>query len=112
MALTLGEKLKKHRKDKGYSLDMLAELTHTSKSYLWELENPRPGKKAVKPSAEKITEIAKALSVTSDYLLDDSAQADEEVYKEAFFRKFSQLDPKDKARIGEMIDLWGKKEKE
>ncbi|MEZ5814436.1 MAG: helix-turn-helix transcriptional regulator [Alphaproteobacteria bacterium] len=109
MALSLGEKIQKHRKEKGYSLDKLAELSESSKSYLWELENPRPGKKAVKPSAEKLTQIASVLSVTTDYLLDDTAQPDEEVVKEAFFRKFSKLDPKDKERIEEMIESWGKR---
>lgn len=109
MSASLGEKIQKHRKEKGYSLDKLAELTESSKSYLWELENPRLGKKPVKPSAEKLTQIAKVLSVTTDYLLDDSAQPDEEVIREAFFRKFSQLDPKDKERIEEMIESWGVK---
>lgn len=106
---SLGEKIERHRKEKGYSLDKLAELTNSSKSYIWELENPRPGKKAVKPSAEKLTLIAKALSVTTDYLMDESAKPDEQVTKEAFFRKFNQLDPKDKERIEEMIESWGTK---
>jgi transcriptional regulator with XRE-family HTH domain len=35
---SLGEKLRKHRQEKGYSLDKLAEITDSSKSYLWELE--------------------------------------------------------------------------
>jgi len=109
MATSLGEKIERHRKEKGYSLDKLAELTDSSKSYIWELENPRSGKKAVKPSGEKLTQIAKALSVTTDYLLDDLAQPDEDIVREAFFRKFSQLDPKDKERIEEMIESWGAK---
>lgn len=109
MNTSLGEKIQQLRKKKGYSLDKLAELTESSKSYLWELENPRPGKKIVKPSAEKLTQIAKILSVTADYLLDDSAQPNEEVIKEAFFRKFSQLEDTDKKRIEEMIESWGKK---
>lgn len=109
MTLSLGEKIQQLRKKKGYSLDKLAELAESSKSYLWELENPRPGKKIIKPSAEKLAQIAKILSVTTDYLLDDSAQPNEEVIKEAFFRKFSQLDPTDKKRIEEMIESWGQK---
>lgn len=109
MVTSLGKKIKKLRKEKGYSLDKLAELTESSKSYLWELENPRPGIKNVKPSAEKLMQIAKILSVTTDYLLDDKAGHDEEVIKEAFFRNFNQLEPEDKKRIQEMIELWGKK---
>lgn len=109
MTASLGEKIQKLRKEKKYSLDQLAKLTDCSKSYLWELENPRPGKKVVRPSAEKLTQIAKVLSVTTDYLLDDKAGHDEEVIKEAFFRNYNQLAPEDKKRIQEMIELWGKK---
>lgn len=109
MSLSLGEKIRKHRDDKGYSLDKLAELSGCSKSYLWELENPRPGKKALKPSAEKLADLAQALGVTVEYLLDETAQADEKVFKDAFFRKFNKLDPQDQKRIEEMIESWGKK---
>jgi transcriptional regulator with XRE-family HTH domain len=105
MPLSLGEKIRKHRQEKGYSLDQLAELTDSSKSYLWELEN----RDTRKPSAEKLTRIAQALSVTTDYLLDDSAAPNEGVLKEAFFRKFNKLDPEDQRKIEQLIDVWGKK---
>ena len=106
METTLGNKLKKHRNDKGYSLDKLAEITDSSKSYLWELEN----RDARKPSAEKLTKIAQAIGVTTDYLLDDKATADEGVLQEAFFRKFNQLEDDDKQKIEQMIEAWGKKD--
>lgn len=105
MSTSLGEKIRRHRQEKGYSLDKLAELTESSKSYLWELEN----RDTRKPSAEKLTRIAQALEVTTDYLLDDSATPNEEVLKEAFFRKFSKLDAEDQKKIEQMIDIWGKK---
>ncbi len=104
MQSTLGEKIRHHRKEKGYSLDKLAELTQSSKSYIWELEN----RDTRKPSGEKLTRIARALSVTTDYLLDEKAQPDEAVVKEAFFRKFNSLDPDDQQRIQDMIEAWGK----
>ena len=106
MANTLGKKLKQHRNKKGYSLDKLAEITSSSKSYLWELEN----RDTRKPSAEKLTRIAQALGVTTDYLLDEKATADEDVLQEAFFRKFNQLEDGDKKKIEQMIDAWGKKD--
>lgn len=105
MTSALGEKLRKHRTEKGYSLDKLAELTDSSKSYLWELEN----RDTRKPSGEKLTKIAQALGVTTDYLLDDHATVDDAILKEAFFRKFNQLEEDDKKKIQQMIDLWGKK---
>lgn len=106
MTTSLGAKMKRHRQEKGYSLDKLAELTESSKSYIWELEN----RDARKPSGEKLTRIAQALEVTTDYLLDESAEPGDAVLKEAFFRKFSKLDPDDQAKINQMIDAWGKKD--
>lgn len=105
MAPSFGDKMRRHRQEKGYSLDKLAELTESSKSYIWELEN----RDTRKPSAEKLTRIAQALSVTTDYLLDESASPNEEVVREAFFRKFSKLDLDDQKKIEQMIDVWGKK---
>ena len=105
MTTTLGDKLRRHRQEKGYSLDKLAEITESSKSYLWELEN----RDTRKPSAEKLTRIAEALGVTTGYLLDESAAPDEAVKREAFFRKFSKLEAEDRKKIEQMIDLWGKK---
>lgn len=106
MGTSLGDKIRRHRQEKGYSLDKLAEITESSKSYLWELEN----RDTRKPSAEKLTRIAQALSVTTDYLLDESAAPNEAVTKEAFFRKFSKLDADDQKKIEQLVDLWGKKD--
>ena len=54
MANILGEKIRKLRKEKGLTLDKLADLTGSSKSYIWELENKNPPR----PSAEKLAKIA------------------------------------------------------
>lgn len=62
----LGDKLRKLRQEKHLSLDDLAEETHSSKSYLWELE-----KGTKKPSAEKLAELAKYFAVTLDYLMNE-----------------------------------------
>ena len=106
MSSSLGGKIRHHRQEKGYSLDRLAELTNSSKSYIWELEN----RDTRKPSGEKLTKIAEALSVTTDYLLDDSAEPSEEVIKEAFFRKLTKLDPEDRKKIEQLVDMWRKKD--
>ena len=106
MTTSLGDKIKRHRQEKGYSLDKLAELTDSSKSYIWELEN----RDARKPSGEKLTRIAQALEVTTDYLLNEREEPGDAVLKEAFFRKFSKLDPNDQEKINQMIDMWGKKD--
>lgn len=105
MPSILGEKIKKHRLEKKYSLDKLAELTESSKSYMWELEN----REDRKPSAEKLTKIASVLGVTSDYLLEDSENPDDDVFKEALYRNFKKLTPEDQDAIKETIERWGKK---
>ncbi len=104
MATTLGEKIRKLRKEKGYTLEKLGELTESSKSYIWELENKNPPR----PSADKIAKIAAALGVTSAYLLDTQESGpDATVLDEAFFRKYQTMDPRTKERIRRMIEVWG-----
>ena len=103
MATTLGEKIRQLRKQKGYTLEKLAELSDSSKSYIWEIENKNPPR----PSADKIAKIASVLGVTSDYLVDvgESTPAPD-VIDQAFFRKYRKMDPNTKARIRQIVELW------
>lgn len=104
MTTPLGEKIRALRKTKGYTLDRLAELADSSKSYIWELENKNPPR----PSADKVTKIAAALDVTADYLLDLTASVQVEDAKDvAFFRKYQGMDPATKDKIRRMADLIG-----
>jgi transcriptional regulator with XRE-family HTH domain len=104
MSKTIGEKIHRLRKQKGYTLEKLGELTESSKSYIWELENKNPPR----PSADKIAKIAAALGVTADYLLDtrQSTSAPDAV-DQAFFRKYRNMDPMTKQKIRQMVELWG-----
>ena len=101
MTTTTGSKIKALRKDKGYTLDELAELAESSKSYIWELENKNPPR----PSAEKLAKIAKALTVTMDYFIDDEI-TEEDSTDQMFYRKYRQMDPDMKKKIRKMIELW------
>lgn len=103
MASPLGQKINKRRQDLGMSLERLALLTESSKSYLWELENrDKPN-----PSADKVAKIAAALEVTPQYLMDVGVESpDEAVKDEAFFRKYQQLKDTDKARLRKLIDVF------
>ena len=99
----LGDKIRAQRKQKKYSLEQLAELTDSSKSYIWELEN----KDDPKPSAEKIGKIAAVLEVTTEFLLTDSVAAPgEEVLDEAFFRKYKSMPEGTKKRLRKILDAW------
>lgn len=103
MPSPLGDKIHALRKKKKLSLEQLAELTDSSKSYIWELEN----KDDPKPSAEKISRIAAVLEVTTEFLLtESSATPDESVLDEAFFRKFKAMSEPDKKKIRKIIDAW------
>lgn len=107
MTTSLGKKIRELRQGKGYTLEKLADLTASSKSYIWELENKNPPR----PSAEKVAKIAVALGVTADYLMNKSREApSESVLDQAFFRDYQDLDDEVKARIRELVMLWGKKE--
>lgn len=100
MTTPLGEKIRNLRKQKGYTLDKLAELSASSKSYIWELENKDPPR----PSADKIAKIAAALGVTADYLITDVVEI-EDATDAAFFRKYRSMEPTTKDKIRRMLDL-------
>ena len=99
----LGEKIHNLRKQKKLSLDQLAELTDSSKSYIWELEN----KDAPNPSADKIAKLAVVLEVTTEFLLtENTASPDEKVVDEAFFRKYQTMPEDTKKKIRKILDAW------
>jgi len=107
MSTPLGDKIRELRKAKGYTLDKLAELAESSKSYIWELENKNPPR----PSADKVAKIAAALGVTGDYLMDETESVQvEDATDTAFFRKYRKMDPTTKDKIRKMADLIGEDE--
>lgn len=106
MTNILGNKIKTLRKDKGLTLEQLAEQIGSGKSYIWELEN----KGVKRPSAEKLALIAKALNVTTDFLVDnEQLEISDHQEKEVFFRKLGELDKGDRDKIMDMIEAWSKK---
>jgi len=62
--MTIGEKVRKLREFKGFSLPLLAEKAGISKGYLWQLENKKKN-----PSIEILEKIAKALDLTIGEIL-------------------------------------------
>lgn len=105
MATPLGEKIRQLRKEKRLTLEKLAELTESSKSYIWELEN----KNMPRPSAEKIGRIAATLGVTPEFLLDTAEEnPTQSVVDEAFYRKYRKLAPEVKAKVRSIVEVWDK----
>lgn len=107
MSAQLGEKIKMLRKQKGLSIEKLGEISGTSKSYIWEIEN----RNSSNPTADKLAKISEALGVTTDYLMNDTQSLTIEVLREAFFRKLSQLNEDDQMKIGQLIDVWSSNNK-
>ena len=104
MAAGFGARIKNLRTDKGMTLDDLAQATNSSKSYVWELENKNPPR----PSAEKLSAIAKALGVTVDYLFGRDQQTLSEAVDRAFFREYAGLPEDTKRQLREIAKTLGK----
>lgn len=103
LANILGEKICKLRKEKGLTLDKLADLTGSSKSYIWELENKNPPR----PSAEKLAKIAEQLETTIEFLLDEGDELSQEDAADArFYRQYRKMDSATKAKVRQIIKLW------
>ena len=105
MTNTMGDRIRRLRKDKGYTLDELAREAGSSKSYIWELENKNPPR----PSAEKLSKIAEALDTTVDALIGTLISSSEDLSHDdkVFFRKFNALSETDRKKIKNMVDVWG-----
>ena len=100
---SLGEKIKKLRNDKGLTLDQLAKVTGSSKSYIWELEN----KSISKPSAEKLAKIANVLGVTTEYLIGkEKKNALVEAKDDVFISKYKSLNADEKEKIIKLVELF------
>jgi transcriptional regulator with XRE-family HTH domain len=103
MASPLGEKIRAARKLKRLSLEGLAALVASSKSYMWELEN----RDSANPGADVLSRIADALDVTTEHLLSRTAESpDEEVADQAFFRKYQQLPSDAKKQLRKILKTW------
>jgi len=104
--MKFGERIKELRTAKKMTLDQLALATGASKSYIWELENKDPPR----PSAEKLADIAKALGVTTDYLIGRDEGTLAQAEDKAFFRQYSGLPEPTRRKIREMAKILGKSE--
>lgn len=105
MATRLGEKLSELRKNKGLTLEKLAEAAGMSKSYVWELEN----RDSQRPSAEKLTALADVLGVTAAYFIEEDVRAPEERHlDDAFFRNYQKLEPEAKEQLRKILSTFKK----
>ncbi len=105
MATRLGEKLRKLRKEKGFTLDGLAEKSGLSKSYLWELEN----RESQRPSAEKLTALATVFGLPPTYFIEDDVRSPKQRHvDERLYRDYQKLDDDEKAQLRKILDTFRK----
>ena len=102
MSHPFGEQLRRLRKDKGMTMEGLAQAAGISKSYVWELEN-RP---AQRPSAQVLHQLATVLGVTVQDLLGEPAPVEGGPEDVAFFREYIGLSEADKERFRKMMGLF------
>ena len=106
MTTKLGGKIRELRKLREMTLDALAEAANMSKSYLWELEN----RDSPRPSAEKLTSLARALSMdVSFFLEEDVSEPQMRHVDQAFFRNYAELDPDAKEQLRKIMETFRKK---
>jgi len=103
-SMTIGEKLRKLRSEKGLSQQGLEQLSGVHCKTLSKYENGR-----VQPTADTLRKIAKALQVTSDYLIFDNAPKngistlnDLELFER--FKEVEMMSPENRDMIKNMID--------
>lgn len=105
MATRLGEKLNALRKEKGLTLERLAELSGLSKSYIWELEN----RESQRPSAEKLNALGRVLGVDAVFFIEDDVREPERRHLDAaFYRDYQDLSDDDKERLRKIMDTFKK----
>lgn len=103
MTTALGAKIQKLRKEKGLTLEELADKSESSKSYIWELEN----KDVPRPSADKLSKIATQLGVTMEYLIDQDEKITEaDAADEMFYRKYRKMHTDVKKKIRKIVEVW------
>lgn len=99
MAETIRDRIKALRKKAKMTLDQAADQAGLSKSYLWELEN----RDLPRPSADKLSGLARVFNVTIDYLLGgETVENLETAEDKAFFREYQSMTPEARARLRRM----------
>ena len=101
MSETFQDNLQKLRNKAGLTLEELAEKIGSTKSYVWELEN----KPKIRPSAELVYKLSKALSTTVGVLMGEKEQDQMPEKDQVFFRNYQELNSDTKKRLARIMDV-------
>jgi len=112
--MTLGDLIRKYRKDNGYSMERFAKRCGLSKSYISMLEaNKDPRGKPIIPRIETVIKVADAMNTTLDELIADldynfAVRINNEIVSEDWeddSATFEEVEPKNSKEIGFVIEL-------
>ncbi len=98
----LGEQIRKHRKEKGYTLEQLAEQLDVSTTFIGQIERA----KGI-PSLETLVKIANALEVSTDSLLfaELSGRAGDSHFTNLVFELTEDFDTRERELLLKNIEL-------
>lgn len=97
--ITLGERLKTARLEKGYTQNLLAQYSGVSNVYLGEIER---GLKM--PSLASFIKIIQALDISADSVLRNEISAGEQFVYDELTNKMRDLTPKQRKTAADIID--------
>lgn len=102
----MGQRVRARRKAMGLSLDQLAKLTASSKSYIQRLET-----QDMNISVEKANLVAAALNWTVDELIAGPERVNER--DQLFFKRYKELNARDRGLIELLVEtMWLERLKE
>lgn len=100
--MALGEKLKKLRKEKGWSQQEVSSRLGVHQKHLSRYEN-----NASKPSLDMLRKLGEIFNVSVDFLIDEGASAEPAIRDkelQTYFEKVDNLDEENKKVIKAVID--------
>lgn len=99
--LTMGDRIKETRKNRGLTQEQLAERLDISVEYVSQIER---GMKI--PSMQIFIKLVETLDVSADYLLRDAVSTRNLYGDKQMSSKLERLTPKQRAAIGAIIDTY------
>ncbi|MEZ5763708.1 MAG: helix-turn-helix transcriptional regulator [Xanthobacteraceae bacterium] len=98
--MSLARRVAKLRREKGQSLQDVADAVEVSKAHIWELEKGR----ADNPSMALVTRLSDHFGVTVSFLVGEdieSSDADQDLQR--LFRQANKLDDNERAILADMV---------
>lgn len=104
--MSIGENIKKSRKNQGLTQKSLAEKANISRSYLADVENNR-----YNPSLDVLNQIAKALGISAQQFFKDDIDKKDDIDEleedlQILFNKIKKISPSSRTKLLKMIEIF------